>query len=223
MNLMPEVEYEEEEIPREEEIKMDLEDVNEETGEENPNFVYEVEGEGEEDENGNILPVIEKKERQYKKEDIFIKANQPEPKKPPKKKRVLSDEHKQKLAQAREKALATRRANAQEKKRLKELEKKAKQKKTKELEAYVEDKPPVVEQVKEKVVDTEPRITKKDIEEAQLDAIMKYESMRKARKKKKQEEQEEEKKKEETRNAIRRATQPRNIIHGQDGFWDDMF
>ena len=221
---MPEVEFDEEEIHEEPKIKMDLDEEEDNVDE----TVYEVDnGDDDEDEAGNILPVVEKKERQYKKDDIFIKANQPEPTKPPKKKRVLSEEHKQKLAQAREKALATRRANAQEKKRIKELEKKAKQKKTKELEDYVEKGPtlPVQPppQIRE-VVEREPTITKKDIEEAQLEAIMKYETLRKARKKKKQEDQEEERKKEETRNAIRKATQPRgNIYQGQQGFWDDMY
>ncbi len=219
---MPEVEFEEEETHDENNIKMDLDDKEENVEE----AVYE-EDNGDEDDEGNILPVVEKKERQYKKDDIFIKVNQPEPTKPPKKKRVLTEEHKQKLAQAREKALATRRANAQEKKRIKELEKKAKQKKTKELEDYVEKGPtPIIEpppQIR-KVVEREPTLTKKDIEEAQLEAIIKYETLRKARKKKKQEEQEEERKKEETRNAIRKATQPRgNIYQGQQGFWDDMY
>lgn len=225
---MPEVEYEEEETYEEPQIKMDLDEVDEDTGEENPNFVYE---EDNVDDEGNVLPDVERREPQYKKEDIFVKANQPEPKKPPKKKRVLSEEHKAKLAQAREKALATRRANAQEKKRLKELEKKAKQKKTKELERYVNegevrrDPPPVVEQIREKIIEKgEHNITKKDLEDAQLEAIIKYEALRKERKKKKQEEQVEEQKKEKAREAIRRATQPRKQIYqGQEGYWDDMF
>ena len=214
--MMPVVEFEEEETPQEETINMDLKEDEGEYEEDN--------GSGEEDENGNILPEVTKKEPLYRKEDIFVKQNQPEPVKPPKKKRVLSEEHKQKLALAREKALATRRANAQEKKRLNELEKKAKQKKTKELEDYVDDKPPpVVAKVQEKIIEREPTITKKDIEEAQLEAIMKYETLRKARKKKKQEDMAEEKKKEETREAIRRATQPRQVTRGQQGFWDDMY
>ena len=154
-----------------------------------------------------------------------MKANAPDPVKPPKKKRVLTEEHKLKLASAREKALETRRKNAGEKKRIKELEHKAKQKKTKELEDYVEDKkPPVVEQVREKIVEREPTITKKDLEDAQLDAIIKYEALRKQRKIKKQEDMAEQKKKDETLNLIRKATQPRkNLFYGQDGYWDDMY
>tara|TARA_R110002096_G_scaffold12690_12_gene45411 strand:- start:1263 stop:1928 length:666 start_codon:yes stop_codon:yes gene_type:complete len=221
---MPVVEFEEEEIPDQETINMDLTEKDPVTGEENPNFVYE-EDDGEEDEDGNIMPEVTKKEPLYRKEDIFVKHNQPDPVKPPKKKRVLTEEHKAKLAVARVKAMETRKRNSEEKKRIKELEKKAKQKKTKELEDYVDDKPPpVVAKVQEKIIEREPTITKKDIEEAQLDAIMKYEALRKQRKKKKQEDAEEQKKKDETLNAIRRATQPRqNISRGQSGFWDDMY
>ena len=185
MNMMPVVEFEEEEIPDQETINMDLTEKDPVTGEENPNFVYE-EDDGEEDEDGNIMPEVTKKEPLYRKEDIFVKHNQPDPVKPPKKKRVLTEEHKAKLAVARVKAMETRKRNSEEKKRIKELEKKAKQKKTKELEDYVDDKPPpVVAKVQEKIIEREPTITKKDIEEAQLDAIMKYEALRKDRKAKK--------------------------------------
>ena len=212
---MPQVEFDEEII----EPVEDVEDVDEETGEANPNFIYD----GEEEE--TPLPEVVKRSPQYKSEDIFMKANAPDPVKPPKKKRVLTEEHKLKLASAREKALETRRKNAGEKKRIKELEHKAKQKKTKELEDYVEDKkPPVVEQVREKIVEREPTITKKDLEDAQLDAIIKYEALRKQRKIKKQEDMAEQKKKDETLNLIRKATQPRkNLFYGQDGYWDDMY
>jgi len=212
MDKLPVVEEYVEEINPE-----NLEDVDEETGETNPNFVYD----GEEE----VMPMPEKKEPLYRKEDIFVKANQPEPTKPPKKKRVLSEEHKRKLAVAREKALATRRKNADEKKRIKELEKRAKQKKTKELEDYVDDKPPqpVQEKVVEKVVEREPTITKKDLEEAQLEAIIKYETLRKQRKEQKRKKEDEEKKKMATINSVRKATQPRNVYYGESGFFDDCF
>ena len=178
---MPVVEFEEEELTTEDNINVDLKETNErdpETGEENPNFIYE-------EEDSDVLPEVVKKEPLYKQEDIFVKKNQAEPTKPPKKKRVL----------------------------------------TKELEEYVEDKaPPVVAKVQEKIIEREPTITKKDLEEAQLEAIIKYEALRKQRKKKKQEQAEEQKKKDETLNAIRRATQPRQrITQGNSGFWDDMY
>ena len=78
---------------------------------------------------------------------------------PMKKKRILSEDHKQKLNAARVKALEVRRANAKEKKELKELEKKAKQKKVDDLKKYIgEDVPvPVKEVVKE--VKTEVKTT----------------------------------------------------------------
>ena len=53
---------------------------------------------------------------------VVKKVNSPKPPKPLKKKRELSDDHKAKLALAREKALATRRAKAEEKKIMKQIE-----------------------------------------------------------------------------------------------------
>lgn len=61
--------------------------------------------------------------------------------KPPKKKRVMSDEQKERLRLGREKALANRRANAQQKKDIKDLQSKKKEKEIKELKDYVNDIP----------------------------------------------------------------------------------
>ena len=109
----------------------------------------------------------------------------------PKKKRQLSEEHKAKLALAREKALETRRRKAQEKKQMKEIEKKTKELKKKKAQKDLEE-------LEDEVVNNKPvkssttttsyptsMITRKDLEEAQLDAIMKYEAIRKARKEEK--------------------------------------
>ena len=108
-----------------------------------------------------------------------------------KKKRQLSEEHKAKLALAREKALATRRKNAEEKKKMKEIEKQTKelkkrkaQKDLEELEDEVVNNKPVKSSTNTTSYPTS-MITRKDLEEAQLDAIMKYESIRKARKEEK--------------------------------------
>jgi len=104
--------------------------------------------------------------------------------------RKLSDEHRAKLALAREKALATRRKNAEEKKKMKQIEKQ-----TKELKKRKAQKD--LEQLEDEVINDKPvksttttsyptsMITRKDLEEAQLDAIMKYEAIRKARKEEK--------------------------------------
>jgi hypothetical protein len=96
-----------------------------------------------------IKEVIEEKEPSpkpvIKQEDIFqdkkpiIKPIKED--KPPKKKRVMSEEQKERLRLGREKALANRRAKAQEKKEVKELQTKKKQKEIQELKDYVNDVP----------------------------------------------------------------------------------
>ena len=109
--------------------------------------------------------------------------------------RKLSEEHAAKLALAREKALATRRANAEEKKRMKEIENKTKELKKKkavkeleELKDEVDNNKPVksTPSVNQQSVNM---FSKKDLEDAQLEAIMKYETIRKARKEEKKKQQ----------------------------------
>jgi hypothetical protein len=138
-----------------------------------------------------------------KEEEKLEETPKPKPKpvktEPPakqtKKKRQLSEEHKAKLALAREKALATRRAKAEEKKKMKEIENK-----TKELRKKKAQKD--LEQLEDEVTNNKPQktsldttsyptsmFTKKDLEDAQLDAIMKYEAIRKARKEEKKKQQ----------------------------------
>lgn len=97
----------------------------------------------------------------------------------------MSEEHKQKLALAREKAMAVRKAKAQEKKQMKEIEnqtnelkKKKKVKELEELKDEVESK--TIEKVQK--VQVHSGITKEDLEQAQYDAIVKYETLRKQRK-----------------------------------------
>jgi len=99
----------------------------------------------------DIKEVIEEKEPEpepkpvIKQEDIFqdkkpiIKPIKED--KPVKKKRVMSEEQKERLRLGREKALANRRAKAQEKKEVKELQTKKKQKEIQELKDYVNDVP----------------------------------------------------------------------------------
>lgn len=107
-------------------------------------------------------------------------------------KRKLSEEHRAKLALAREKALATRRAKAEEKKKMKEIETKTKELKKKKAQKDLEqledevvnDKPVISTNVQQNVM-----FTKKDLEDAQLQAIMNYETIRKARKEEKKKQQ----------------------------------
>jgi hypothetical protein len=110
-----------------------------------------------------------------------------------KKKRQLSEEHKAKLALAREKALATRRAKAEEKKKMKEIETKTKElkkkKAVKDLEELEEEVTKPVKSAPLQPQGQSSMFTKQDLEEAQLQAIMNYEKIRKARKEEKRQQQ----------------------------------
>ena len=192
MDLMPEVIEEPEQIN-------DESLTNQETGENNQNFIYEEEE--------DLMPEIVAKIPQIKKEDIFLREGEKEVEPKPKKKKrpPMSDEHKAKLAEARVKALATRRKNSLEKKEMKELEKKKKQMEKQNLIDFVEGKtkkevivkevdpePPKIMKVKEPEPERAPApspkreyITKEELEESNLQAIMKYEALRKKRKEEK--------------------------------------
>jgi hypothetical protein len=118
------------------EITMEVKDVPEPEVEESEN-------------NDELINELETPKPKLSQEQIF--QHPPKMKvvnedKPVKKKRVLSEEHKQKLAVARQKALETRRKNAALKKEEKELQKKIKQNKMNDLRkqanvSVVEEKP----------------------------------------------------------------------------------
>ena len=142
---------------------------SEETGEQNPNFIYEK-------------IVVEKPKAVVEKP-----VKQKKPRKP------MSEEHKAKLALAREKAMIARKAKAEERKKMKALE-------TEEKELLKQQKVKKVEKLKKEVEEPEPEpeikqkiststITRKDLEDAQFDAIVKYETLRKQRKAEKKEQQ----------------------------------
>lgn len=170
--------------------------------------------------------------------EVVEPVKQPKTQVKTKKKRVLSEAHKQKLAQARVKALETRRENARIRKEKKELEKAIKDK---ELEALREKagirKPkkvtvnvkPVVQEVKEEpqpVFDMKQSYTKEDIEKASLNAIMGYEKIRKQRKAKKREEQEKNKHEIQLKKELTQRIMPQtnsNVMYGQSGYWDNCF
>jgi len=148
-----------------------------------------------------------------------------EPKKPVKAKKPrkpMSEEHKKKLALAREKAMAVRKANAEEKKKMKALEKEEKEllkkqrvKKVKKLKEEVEDD---LDEPVYKIDNKIKNLTKKDLEEAQLEAIMKYDAMRKERKAKKKQEQIIEEGKKKMLNNIQRATGQYSYRDGSNRF-----
>ena len=221
MDCMPEVIEEPEQIN-------DESLTNPETGEDNENFIYEEEAE--------ILPDIIPKTPQIKKEDIFLREGEKEVEPKPKRKKrpPMSEEHKQKLADARVKALATRRKNALEKKEMKELQKKKKQMEKQNLIDFVEGKtkkevivkevdpePPKVMKVKEPEPEPEPiskreYITKEELEESNLQAIMKYEALRKKRKEEKKVLETIQKEEEVVRQKIKRALPDTKAYYGRE-------
>jgi hypothetical protein len=219
--------------------------VDESTGEENPNFIYEEEKEDKEEDTikdkivsfvepepindeeifDAVLVLPEKKSVNYNIPDSTINAGGTEATPPPvplkangkpvklnkngKPRKPISPEHLKKLQDARKKALETRRANKKEKVNTKELQKKKKQLLIEKEQLEVNE---LEEQVKTK--STKPiqkveyinGLTKEDLYTAQLEAITKYDAVRKAQKKKKKEEQMIQREKKEMLNKIQHAT-----------------
>ena len=128
--------------------------------------------------------------------------------KPRKQRPPMTEEHKEKLKIAREKAMASRQKKAAERREAKDLElqekellKKQKVKRVQKLKEEVDDEIP-------KEIKKEANFTKKDLEEAQLQAIMNYEKIRKSRKAEKEERKKKEAEEEAIRNQLRRAVAP---------------
>jgi len=147
----------------------------------------------------------------------------------PKKKRVLTEEHKAKLAVAREKALATRRANAAIKKETKDLEKKVKTNKLNKLRKEADEPIDDVEQEVPKPINPiqsmQSNISQKDLEAVALNAIIGHEKIRKARKQKKKEAEEviyqQNLLKQQLSNVMN--NKPIKPQYSQNGVWDDFF
>lgn len=219
------------------EVKMDFipsdneDDIDIDTGEDNPNFVYDEFDESkdktqEEIEEDKVTMVVEddvptaksKRDGMNVNEifnmpnDTFV--NDPNIKltkkgKPRKQRPPMTEAHKEKLKDARVKAMASRKAKAQERKEVKSLDieekellKKQKVKRVQKLKEEVDDETPIKPFVKEQT------FTKKDLEDAQLNAIMNYEKIRKSRKEQKKVDQEKNKEEEHVRNQLRRAVAP---------------
>ena len=160
-----------------------------------------------------------------KQEDIFqdkkpiIKPIKED--KPPKKKRVMTEEQKERLRLGREKALANRRAKAKEKKEVKELQDKKKQKEIQELKDYVNDVPSKNTQM--------PSLTEEQIQERTQKAIklalMEHEEERQKRKAIKKEKQKKEAQESQIKDMVINASlynrpAPR---YGDENFFDVCF
>ena len=181
---------------------MEEEEVDNDTNENNPNFVYSEEAEGNDLKELEFQekPLINKKEifegndtdeevEEIMEEPAPAPAPVPKKEKPlkeKKKRKPMTEEHKAKLFSARDKAMKVRKANAEERKKMKavdieekDLLKKQKIKRVKKLKEEVDSDN---EETIIKTIKQTSQITKKDLEDAQLDAIIKYEAMRKERK-----------------------------------------
>lgn len=146
---------------------------------------------------------IEDQDDEEDEEDtIFIKPTV----NPVKKKRQLSEEHKEKLRQGRLKALENRRNNAKQKREMKELQKKKKQLEHEQLKKEVEkyDNPAMNgfnEDFKQHF-----KLTEEQLIDLQERAVEKYDTKRKARKQEKKKKQEEEQHTQKVQQVIRNTT-----------------
>jgi hypothetical protein len=210
------------------EIKMEVVEVSEPEPEQSEN-------------NEDLIAELETPKPKMSQEQIFQeppKMKVVKEEKPVKKKRVLSEEHKQKLAIARQKALETRRKNAALKKEEKQLQKQIKQNKMNDLrkqanvpiveEKHVEVSEPIdipkPEPVKP-MQSLQNNLSKEDLTEITLNAIMGYDRLRKKEKaeKKKAEEAVRQKQllKQQLAQTIAPPSQPK--FYSTNGKWDDFF
>jgi hypothetical protein len=181
-----------------------------------PDLIIETPPESEEEEVAEPEPVRENIDT----DEIFVKQKKTaEPvvapvKKEKKPRKPMTEEHKEKLKLARQKAVEARKQKAKERKEMKELESKAEVKKKaskkKELEDIVNDVPPPRPKA-----EIDPDIIQKAIDEALVKNEM-LRQQRKAEKKKKIEEEVERKKHEE---AIKQMVYPPKAYYGDEGFF----
>ena len=216
-------------------FKFSEDTIDETTGEENPNFIYDtgLKLELEDDilSDDEPIKIVEKEKPQAMLSDDIFEDMSPKVKKPKvdkvkKPRKPMSEEHKQKLGLAREKAMVVRKQKAIENKKMKDLDieekellKKQRVKKVQRLKEEVEEDYAVPKETKIiNKVSLYDGLTKKDLEDAQLEAIMKYDAMRKEAKKKKKEEQMIEEGKKKMLNNIQRATGNYSYRDGSNRF-----
>jgi hypothetical protein len=163
------------------------------------------------------LDVPEIKKEPIKSEDIFLTPAPPEPVKPekpvrlnknglPRKKREYTEEQREAMRVRMLKARAARGKNDKIKKEKKEKEKKHKELKEKTMEQEIEEMEQKLNKKNTPQSAPEPKqsFTKEDIQDAQLNAIVEYEKIRKQRKQKKKQEQLIAQEKEALKNLVKR-------------------
>ena len=204
------------------------EDINKETGEENPNFIYDDDDEPSEKKQEELIKIEEKEELMEEGIPLTPKVLD-KPVKPKKKRKPMSEEHKQKLALAREKAMIVRKAKAEEKKKMKALDTEEKEllktqkiKRVKKLKEDVDSDDSEVQKSKPSPSVGITTFTKKDLEDAQYEAIMKYDAVRKQRKKEKKEAEMVERDKQKMLNTIQKATGSYKYRDGSNR-WDNCY
>ena len=176
----------------------------------------------------DVMAEVTHEKDQIDLDEVFIKEETPKPPEkltkkgvPRKKRPPMSEAHKEKLKFAREKAMISRKNNAKARAEAKSLDKE-------EKELLTKQKVKRVKKLKEEVEESdEPKIlpikepslsfTKKDLEDAQLEAIMKYDVLRKERKKVKHAKLAEDKVEQDFRDQLRRAVTPQKAYNPYSG------
>tara|TARA_R110000782_G_scaffold136576_2_gene229008 strand:- start:82 stop:825 length:744 start_codon:yes stop_codon:yes gene_type:complete len=178
-------------------VKAPVEEEEEESG--GANFVYEPEPEPE-PEPLKVKPVKTKK-----------------PRKP------MSETQLANLKKGREKALATRRANAAERKEVKELNQKKKKKDIQKLREEVSDEPVQEKTPPRKIISSLEDLPEEVIRQLQEKAIEGYEVKRKARKQVKRESLAKEGANEQFLHMVQNSAKPTTIRYGEAGFFSHLF
>jgi len=214
MDFLPEVKMDF--IPSDDEDEKDVE-VIDEFNEDKDKSQEEIE-EQKDDLIEEVVPKAKSKRDDMNINEIFTGLPASEVKltkkgKPRKKRPPMTEEHKEKLKLAREKAMLARKNNAKERKENKQLEKEEKEllkkqkiKRVNQLKKEVEideDQIPIKKNVEKSI-----SFTKEDLQEAQLEAIMNYEKIRKSRKEEKRKTQEKQKEQQLLKQKIMRAVAP---------------
>jgi len=215
MDFLPEVKMDF--IPSDDEDEKEIETI-EEFNEDKDKSQEEIQEKNDDDLIEEVVPKAKSKRDDMNINEIFSGLPASEVKltkkgKPRKKRPPMTEEHKEKLKMAREKAMLARKNNAKERKENKQLEKEEKEllkkqkiKRVKQLKEEVEideDETPI-----KKVAEKSISFTKEDLQEAQLEAIMNYEKIRKARKEEKRKTQEKQKEHQILKQKIMRAVAP---------------
>jgi translation initiation factor IF-2 len=168
-------------------------------------------------------PVVEP-EPEPIQEVISEPIETPKPVKKPRKKRVLTEAQKEKLAQARVKALEVRRANARKKQEIKDLKKQKQDQELNELRSHVKpiqkkeepkkEEPKKEENIKmeiqevKEVKEKKAMFSQEDVDMITFKAISNYDEIRKQRKKDKLKKKEEDSIKERERQKLLRIIKP---------------